>query len=204
MTEIIHFTDNEKKYLKYLSKKCIKSSDEHKKKESLFKKLSYSFNIPLVLSNVATLVVNTINKDNDDLNIKYITISVLGINSLLTSVKSYFKFDEKMEYNKNKATMYNKLYEKIESSLASSRPKFNFDELTEENLNIIENDNTLSNSNIDKKLFDSIAIDISESLLIKEQNNIENRGLSYPKNNITNKIISDLYEDYNNIINIKK
>ena len=204
MTELIHFSDNEKKYLKYLSKKCIKSLNEHKKKESLFKKLSYSFTIPLILSNVATLIVNTINKDNDNLNIKYITISVLGINSLLTSVKSYFKFDEKMEYNKNKTTMYNKLYEKIESSLASNRPKFNFNELTEENLNIIDNDNTLSNSNIDKKLFDSIAIDISESLLIKEQNNIENRGLSYSKNNITNKIISDLYEDYDNIINIKK
>ena len=110
------------------------------KKSTFFKKLSYVFTIPLILSNVTTLVLNAWGGDDNDLEIKITTMSVLGINALASGFKSYLKFDEKMQYNTEKAISYEKLAEKIESSLVSRRPKFGFDELTEEKINIIEHD----------------------------------------------------------------
>lgn len=143
MSKHITFTENERKYLSDLADRCEKFSREHRQKAAILKKVSYGISIPLILTNVATLIVNAWGGDNNSTEIKVTTMAVLGINAISSGLKSYLKVDEKIQHNIQKAISCEKLTEKIEISLASRNPKFNFDQLAEEKINIIENNDTL-------------------------------------------------------------
>jgi len=138
MTTRITFSNGEKEYLRGLASRCGDLANEHRQKAGCFKKVSYGVSIPLILTNVATLVLNAWGGDENDLEIKITTMCVLGINAVSSGLKSYLKVDERVQYNVQKAVSYEKLSEKIEISLAARNPLFNFTELAEEKINIID------------------------------------------------------------------
>jgi len=140
MTTHISFSDGEKEYLRGLASRCGDLAKEHRKKAGCFKKVSYGVSIPLILTNVATLVLNAWGGDENDLEIKITTMCVLGVNAVSSGLKSYLKVDERIQYNVQKAISYEKLTEKIEISLAARNPLFDFTELAEEKINILDHD----------------------------------------------------------------
>jgi hypothetical protein len=138
MTEQITFTSDEKKYLNELSDRCKNLSIFYRKKSKIFKILSYSISISLILANAGTLVLNILGGNHSDNVIKIPTITILGIDTVVSSLKTYLKITEKIQYYIQMAISYEILIEKIESSIASRRPKFNFSDLTKERFNMLK------------------------------------------------------------------
>ena len=193
MSEIIYFTENEREYLRELAKKCNISVNEHRKKAKFYKKISYCFTIPLIISNITTLLLNAWKDDNNDNNneIKITTMVVLGINALSTSCKDYLKFDKRKQYHLEKEVSYKKLAVKIESSLAARVPKFNFDELTNEKISIVKkNIDVQSDIEINMKSY-NISYNKTENSIVDKNTNDDKCLLDTSHNKNINNIFSN-------------
>ena len=136
-TQDVTFTSDEKKYLNELVERCKKLSILFREKSKKLKILSYSISISLILANASTLVLNILGGNHSDDVIQIPTITILGINTVVSGFKSYLKLSEKIQYYIHMAISYETLIEKIESSIAARRPKFNFSDLTKERFNML-------------------------------------------------------------------
>ena len=126
----------EKKHLYIVSMSCRKLHDEHIKQYYLLKKISYGITIPILLADSVTFVLATIGKILSEDELRLITGIVLGVSAFGTAVKEFSKLEQKIQYNLNNATNFNKLADKIEGTVVSESPEYNFNDLIEEKINL--------------------------------------------------------------------
>lgn len=166
------FTEDEKLYLNKMKDKCIKRAKKYRKKIKLYKKLNHFFSIPLILTNVVTLVLNAWGDINGN-DIKIATIAVLGINSVSTGFIKYLNLDKKIQVSTKRKINYERLSEEIKINLASRNPKMNFDDFADKKMNLLTDDD------------DDDDIELGSGLERKEYN--EKQSYSEKNNNTINK-----------------
>ena len=148
---MITFTKKEKKYLENLSKECSELSEKYSRKMRQMRIFMDVFSAFMILSNSATLVVNAWGDDINELYVKIPTITILALNATSSGFQRYFKLNEKIEYNMQKSIAYEKLHQKIDFTLATKNPEFDFKDLVDENTTLLLKTNPVyTNSDSDE------------------------------------------------------
>jgi len=109
-------TDEKLQYLKNIYQKCKWYYWLHTKTYYYIYKIYIGLHILMTLINTVTAILNTITWGDETYNksIRYISATILLMNTFLTSVLNLLKIDRKLEYHKNMASDYISLSVEIE------------------------------------------------------------------------------------------
>lgn len=124
VTEIENLRPNSasSQYVKSIHFKSRYNQWVHLNSSYFFQRISYAITIPQILLNSVFAVANI--QANGEKSVSYVVTCFLLINAFLVGIKEYLKFDKKVEYHKNLASMY----EKLANDIAENLSKDEYDE----------------------------------------------------------------------------
>jgi hypothetical protein len=97
-------------------RKCLWFEDIHLRAARYFQRWTYAITIPWILVNSGMAVLSR--QEGTDTDISYLVSGVFAANTVLSSLREFFKFDRRSQFHAQQAEGYGHLAHTIQASMA--------------------------------------------------------------------------------------
>ena len=129
-------TEEEFEYTKNIQSRIVKTVKSLKTQIKCLDFIKNILSVPLILTNVATLMLNSLSSENE--NVHIVTLVVLGINSTSSGFLKFYNLDAKVESKKLLLKEYQEFNENLMLFMVVGSSDVTFDEIVKKNFELIK------------------------------------------------------------------